>query len=431
MDIRQPAGPEAEDVQSVVISRAGKERMSARLQDGSVIRTEAAAERWKFAGRTTDELVLTNARVVMRSSVFFGTVHAAGGRIAGIDTGRSTVPTAADLEGDFLIPGLVDIHTDNLERHLEPRPGVAWPSFAALISHDRQIAAAGVTTVFNALCVGDQRRGHARRQDALEQALRATERAQAEGLLKSEHFLHLRCEASADEVVQTFERLVDDPSVRLVSLMDHTPGQRQWNNIAKWREFYLSSNISAGELDAIYERRSRQGAVIAAAARRDIARICRERGLILASHDDTTAAHVREAAANGVTISEFPTTAVAAQLARSANMRVVMGAPNVVLGGSHSGNVSARELITAGLVDGLASDYVPISLMQACLLLHEAMGLTMPAAVAKASAHPASMVGLDDRGEIAPGRRADLVWVKACDHTPAIRGVWREGRRVF
>jgi alpha-D-ribose 1-methylphosphonate 5-triphosphate diphosphatase len=255
------------------------------------------------------------------------------------------------------------------------------------------------------------------------------ERGQAEGLLKLEHFLHLRCEVSADEVVETFECLVDDPFVRLVSLMDHTPGQRQWTNIAKWRQNLLG-NVSSVELDTIYERRTNLGVEVAASARREVARICRERGLVLASHDDTTAEHIADAAADGATISEFPTTALAARLARSAGMHVVMGAPNVVLGGSHSGNVSARELAAEGLVDGLASDYVPVSLIHACLLFHQAMGMEMPAAVATVTAAPASMVGLDDRGEIAPGLRADLVWVKAYDPMPVVRGVWRAGRRV-
>ena len=152
---------------------------------------------------------------------------------------------------------------------------------------------------------------------------------------------------------------------------------------------------------------------------------------MLASHDDTTEEHIAEAAADGVTISEFPTTALAARLARSAGMQVVMGAPNVVLGGSHSGNVSARDLIAAGLVDGLASDYVPASLIQACLLLHDEMGVAMPAAVAAVTRKPAAMAGLADRGEIAPGLRADLVWVKAYEHMPVVQGVWRAGQRII
>ena len=255
-------------------------------------------------------------------------------------------------------------------------------------------------------------------------------RAQTDGMLKSEHFLHLRCEVSAAEVVETFEELVDHPWVRLVSLMDHTPGQRQWANIAKWRQFNSGGNISAAELDAIYRRRTTLGVEVAASARREVARICHERNLVVASHDDTTAEHIADAAADGATISEFPTTAFAARLARSAGMHVVMGAPNVVLGGSHSGNVSARELAAEGLVDGLASDYVPVSLIQACLLFHEAMGMAMPEAVAAVTAGPASMAGLGDRGEIAPGLRADLAWVRAYEHMPVVRGVWREGRRV-
>ncbi len=381
-------------------------------------------------GGCPHELVLTNARVVMREAMFRGTVHLVEGRIAGIDTRGSGITSAIDLDGDFLIPGLVDIHTDNLEKHLEPRPGVAWPGFAALVSHDRAMAAAGVTTVFNSLCVGDQRRGIARRLPALVESLAAMKRAQTDGMLKSEHFLHLRCEVSAAEVVETFEELVDHPWVRLVSLMDHTPGQRQWANIAKWRQFNSGGNISAVELDAIYQRRTTLEVEVAASARREVARICHERNLVVASHDDTTAEHIADAAADGATISEFPTTALAARLARSAGMHVVMGAPNVVLGGSHSGNVSARELAAEGLVDGLASDYVPVSLIQACLLFHEAMGMAMPEAVAAVTAGPASMAGLGDRGEIAPGLRADLVWVRAYEHMPVVRGVWREGRRV-
>ena len=209
--------------------------------------------------------------------------------------------------------------------------------------------------------------------------------------------------------------------------MDHTPGQRQWADIARWRQFHLGVNISAAELDAIYERRTNLGPEIAASARREVARMCRERNMVVASHDDTTAEHIADAAAVGATISEFPTTAVAARHGRAVGMHVVMGAPNVVLGGSHSGNVSARQLASEGLVDGLASDYVPGSLIQACLLFHEVMGMAMPKAVATVTAGPAAMTGLGDRGEIAVGLRADLAWIRAYDHMPVVRGVLARG----
>lgn len=432
--VQPDSGPAEERVRVLDTAALGQGRPRATGPGDASCAVSRAVARWRAPveeAATGRETVLTNARVVIRDSMFFGTVHVVGDSIAGMSTGRSSVSSAADLDGDFLIPGLVDIHTDNLEKHLEPRPGVAWPNFAALVSHDRQTATAGITTVFDSVCVGDQRRGRARRRESLLTSLQAMRRASADGLLKAEHFMHLRCEVSAEEVVDTFATLVDDPSVRLVSLMDHTPGQRQWRAIERWRQLHLLSNISAAELDAIYEWRTSRGAEIAASARCEIAGMCRARGLVLASHDDTTAEHIAEAAADGVTISEFPTTALAARGARSAGMQVVMGAPNIVLGGSHSGNVSARELVAAGLADGLASDYVPVSLIQACLLLHEEMGVAMPAAVASVSTKPAAMVGLADRGEIAPGLRADLVWVKAYEHMPVVRGVWRAGQRII
>ena len=344
-------------------------RQGASSGELSLARTKAATL-WSVSkeARRAGETVLTNARVVVRDSMFYGTVHVVGDRIAGVSTGRSALSSAADLEGDLLIPGLIDIHTDNLERHLEPRAGVAWPNFAALITHDHQIAAAGVTTVFDSLCIGDQRRGRARSREVLAQSLQALERAQADRLLKAElrappvRGLRGRCRRD----VRNTRR---DPFVRLVSVMDHTPGQRQWRDVERWRQFNLGK-IPAAELDEIYQRRTNLGAEIAASARRKVARVCRERELVLASHDDTTQQHVAEAVGNGVTI-EFPTTDVAARFARSLGMRVVMGAPNIVLGGSHCGNVSARELAAEALVDGLASDYVPVSLIQACLMLHE------------------------------------------------------------
>ena len=162
-----------------------------------------------------------------------------------------------------------------------------------------------------------------------------------------------------------------------------------------------------------------------------IAELAAGRGLALASHDDETPAHVDEAVSLGVSISEFPTTAGAAQAARSHGLSILMGAPNVVRGGSHSGNVGAADLAAAGLLDILASDYVPISMLHAvCLLAEAPVGLGLPGAMALVSANPAKAAGLDDRGRIAPGLRADLVRFRLIDGVPHIRAVWRAGKRV-
>ena len=152
--------------------------------------------------------------------------------------------------------------------------------------------------------------------------------------------------------------------------------------------------------------------------------------LPIASHDDTTAEHVAEAVADGIRIAEFPTTEEAARALHKAGIGVMMGAPNVVRGGSHSGNVSALDLAKEGLVDALSSDYAPFSLLHAAFLLHWKAGVNLPDAIATVTSAPARLAGLTDRGRLAEGLQADLVRVRLHDGVPAVREVWRKGRRV-
>jgi len=165
-----------------------------------------------------------------------------------------------------------------------------------------------------------------------------------------------------------------------------------------------------------------------------VAKICQERGISLASHDDTTEEHVNMAIESGVTLSEFPCTIDAAKLAHEHNLKVIAGAPNVVRGGSLAGNASALDFAKEGLLDILSSDYMPVSLAHAAFILNDKLGVTLPDAVAKASANVADALGFDDRGEIAPGKRADLVRVTLFENeagdVPVVREVWRQGIRI-
>lgn len=378
----------------------------------------------------SDETVLTNARIVTPSDVVLGTVAIRGGRIIRLDRGRSSLPAAQDLEGDLLLPGLVDVHTDNLEKHMMPRPGVRWSSRAALLAHDAQVAAAGITTVLDALCVGEVE--HADQRDQMFREGVAELRALApRGLLRAEHLLHLRCEISVEGMEASFALVADDPLVRMVSLMDHTPGVGQFADIEKYkRKNARDLGMTEAEAEAYIARRwamrvrvrePNRAVILAAVAGRDIA---------LASHDDRTVDEVADWAEAGIGISEFPVTAEAARAARHHGMGIVAGAPNVVRGGSHSGNVRAADLMREGLVDVLASDYVPAAMLNAAFLIHEKLHVPLPAAVATVTQRPALMVGLADRGAIAAGLRADLVQVHLADGHPLVRQVWREGRRI-
>ena len=375
------------------------------------------------------DLVLSNARVVAGGEVLRGSVSVREGRIASVDT-AGPAGAATDLDGDYLIPGLVELHTDNFERHMMPRPKVRWPELPALFGHDAEIAAAGITTVYDALGVGDID-PEAMRGQHMAPVLAAIEQAASQGLLRAEHRLHIRLELPAPNTRALFEPFVGHPRVGLISLMDHTPGQRQWTNIEQARVYYCGKK---GWSDAKFERSLAESKELqerhATPNRRYFVDYCRSAGIPLASHDDTVPEHVEQAHGEGVAISEFPTRVEAAQAARGKGMAIVMGAPNVVRGGSHSGNVAAVDLARRGLLDALSSDYVPASLLMAAFRLTADAGFSIPQALATVSLNPARAAGLTDRGEIAPGLRADLVQVRLIGDQPVVRAVWREGRRV-
>jgi alpha-D-ribose 1-methylphosphonate 5-triphosphate diphosphatase len=373
-------------------------------------------------------LVLTNARLVLHDQVLHGTVHIEAGRIANVQPGLSTLPCAQDLDGDYVLPGAVDLHTDNLERQVQPRPGARWPSRGALLAHDAHCAAAGITTVLDALCVGDLGFDQDRPRTCAEGVADITALAPT-GLLKADHFLHLRCELPAPGMPGLLAQFTGHALLRLVSLMDHTPGTGQYANLDRYSAMRLRDGEAeaaiAPRIAALQEQQRRHRPANRAALLEML------RGqTVLASHDDRTADEIAENLADGIMIAEFPVSAEAAAAARGCGQTVIAGAPNVVRGGSHTGNVAAIALLRAGLVDALASDYVPVSLVDAAFAAAAQADLPLPEAIRLITESPARMVGLEDRGRIAPGLRADLVRVRVHEGSPIIRQVWLAGERV-
>ena len=377
--------------------------------------------------RTSPDAVLTNARLALPDAIVEGSLAVESGRIAAVDQGRSSVAVAEDLGGDYLIPGLIELHTDHLESHLSPRPNVHWPPSSAVLAHDAQVCASGITTVFDAICLGVSEE----RQVFKDVSVLNVKEAKKKGLLRADHYIHLRCEVVHEEAVDFFAPYRDEPLLRMISLMDHTPGQRQWADIEKYKTYYgWRLNMNSAELDEMIRRRLDQQHDHAERNRKELFEMVANREIAFASHDDTEPSHVDEAAEIGITISEFPTTRSAAEAARRHDMAIIMGAPNVILGGSHSGNVAASELAKVGLLDALASDYVPSSLLQGAFELQNTAGFSLPQALAAVTANPARMVDFNDRGRLEPGLRADLVRVRVVDDLPQVVAVWREGLRV-
>ena len=384
---------------------------------------------------TTFPTIFHNARLVLSDEVIEGSLHCHGGHIQSVDQGSSAIAGALDLQGDYLIPGMVEVHTDNFERHLMPRPKVRWDDAPALLAHDAEIAAAGITTVLDALGVGEADPDSVRGSE-WDSVLECLTEFSKRGVLRAEHLLHVRCELPAPNTLELFAPFLGNPMVRMISLMDHTPGQRQWENIDHaWVYFSGKKGWSKEKFEERVAQSKEHQANYAKPHRTYLTAYCKQHQIALASHDDTTVAHVEEAFAEGATVCEFPTTVAAAQAAKARKMATIMGGPNVVRGGSHSGNVSAIELAKLGLVDILSSDYVPGSLLSAVVRLTETAGLTLPQAVALATRNPAQSIGMLDRGSIAQGMRADLVQVRMTTladgrHQPVVRGVWRDGVRV-
>ncbi len=378
----------------------------------------------------THETILTNAILVLGDSVVSGTIVLRGTEIADIQPTRSSAPGAVDMGGDYLIPGVVDVHTDNLERQVQPRTLARWPSRSAMVAHDAQCAAAGVTSVLDALCLGDLGFDKERVRTFKEGVVDLDALTEA-NLLKSEHFLHLRCEIPAIDTLELLEPVADHPRVRMISLMDHSPGVGQYANM----EFYRKMRRGSGMDDAYIERRIQelqdQRARLRDPNRRALLDRVRGCNIALASHDDRTEEEIAENAADGIRISEFPVSMVAAKAAKAAGMQVIAGAPNIVRGGSHSGNVNASDLVAAGAVDAFASDYVPPSLVEAAFQVAREARIGLSAAIAMVAEHPARMAGLTDRGRLEVGLRADVVRVRLHETLPIVRQVWSAGERVI
>ncbi|HBY7791145.1 TPA: alpha-D-ribose 1-methylphosphonate 5-triphosphate diphosphatase [Klebsiella aerogenes] len=378
-------------------------------------------------------MIINNVKLVLEDKTIDGSLEVQDGRIYAFAESQSRQPGALDGEGGWLLPGLIELHTDNLDKFFTPRPKVDWPAHSAMSSHDALMVASGITTVLDAVAIGDVRDGGDRLEN-LEKMINAVEETQKRGLNRAEHRLHLRCELPHHTTLPLFEKLVDREPVTLVSLMDHSPGQRQFANREKYREYYQGKyQLSSEQMQRFEEEQMALAAAWSQPNRQAIAAMCRERQIALASHDDATHEHVAESHQLGSVIAEFPTTLAAAQASRQHGMNVLMGAPNIVRGGSHSGNVAAHQLAASGLLDILSSDYYPASLLDAAFRIADSddNAFTLAQAVRLVSKHPAQALGLHDRGVIAEGKRADLVLAHRRGQHVHIDHVWRQGKRVF
>lgn len=368
--------------------------------------------------------VVTNGRVVTPDGVVRGGVRVEGDRIVAVGDVSRGDATTVDAEGQYVLPGLVDLHGDDIESHLHPRSGARMPTHTAVAAADRANLAAGVTTKFHAISF-EIDEAENRSPELGAEITRAVERADD---LLADHRIHARCEVTQQRCVESVESVLSAGDADLVSVMSHVPGKGQFRDREAFLRYYReSSDHTVAEAERLIEER---GDIELSTLRERVDRVvsaATDRGVPTASHDDEEPGEVERLSTAGVDISEYPITLETARRADEVGMAVAMGAPNLVRGESQWGNLRTETAIEAGVVDALVADYHPPSLLAAPFVdtgepLHER--------VARVTSGPADAVGLTDRGRIAPGARADLVVVDP-EPTPTVERALVAGRPVY
>ncbi|MEL6578817.1 MAG: alpha-D-ribose 1-methylphosphonate 5-triphosphate diphosphatase [Cyanobacteria bacterium J06621_12] len=377
------------------------------------------------------EKIYTNYRLLLPDEEILGTITIKEGRIADIQPG--VVSQGQNGAGAYLMPGLIELHTDNLEKCISPRPKVRFPLELAAINHDRDLISSGITTVCDAIAIGDVTpKEDSLRTNHYEAMIDTVAQGQTAGRFNADHLLHLRCELGYEHLYEIIEPYAEHPLLALISLMDHTPGQRQFVNIQKYKTYYMGKHgVPEAKMDQFIAMRLDNQRQHAVNNRQALVKLSQAKNISLASHDDATVEHVAEAIAEGVVLAEFPTTLDAAKEAHKNGLLVLMGAPNVVLGGSHSGNVSAMELVELDLVDLISSDYVPRSLLQSIFIISHQTNKPLYEVIKYITANPAKAIALDQEiGTLAIGKKADFLTVHRDQHIPMILEVHKQGKRV-
>jgi alpha-D-ribose 1-methylphosphonate 5-triphosphate diphosphatase len=389
-----------------------------------------APRRWRLHG----------GRVVTPDAVLDGAVVRVEGRHVASVEAVEAAPSEADevdvdLAGAYLLPGLIDVHADYIEHMAAPRPTAMLDFRFALREAERELITHGITTMFHSLALYgfDAFATNPVRRPGPTKALIDVVHASHRFEHVLHHRLHARLEIDDAGRVEELAGYLRAGKVHLLSFMDHTPGQGQYRDLEAFREAVKGyGTLDDAGVDALIAR-SRDRALLDADTLAALARVATEHGVAVASHDDDGEAKVDLAASFGTTISEFPITLDVARYARAKGLHTVAGAPNVLLGGSHSGNLSAEAAVLDGAVDVLCSDYYPAALLRAIFALHARHGGDLARFVRLATTNAAVATRIDhETGALVPGLRADLIAVHVLgDGSPAVTDAFAAGAPVY
>ncbi|WP_417324706.1 alpha-D-ribose 1-methylphosphonate 5-triphosphate diphosphatase [Halarcobacter sp.] len=370
------------------------------------------------------ETILRSKNVLINEEFIPADVVIKGEFIERIDKyGKNEV--AVDLGDKKIAPGIVDLHSDAIEKEIEPRPNATFPVELAVAELDKKLSMAGVTTMFHAIGFEE----NPKKKRSIDLAISQIEEINKanDKHLGVDNYVHARFELSCDEAVEPIKEVISKGMVKLVSLMDHSPGQGQFKSLESFKSYYGSYyDLNEEELQKVIDKKTNKNEDKI----NDLIAYTKEHNLTLLSHDDDCIEKLDGLLDLGVQISEFPLDLEVAKYAVSKGIATGMGAPNIVRGGSQSGNIAAIDLVKEGVCKYLCSDYHPTSMLQAVYRMKEDANLDIAKGFSMVTSTPARYANLEDRGEIKEGKRADIIVVDDT-HIPKVVLTLKDGDSIY
>jgi len=399
------------------------------------ILTEKSASGTSCREASIPDIVFENVDIITEDSLIEkGSLYISEGKIKQIDSGYiSSSAIRKDCSGYTIMPGLIDLHSDALEKHIEPRPGSVFPMKPSICDFDKMLVAYGITSMFYCVAfVHNDRDNRSLRDDS--HAYQIIEALTDESLnLKCRPYIHLRYDTLHFDCIPGIRSIIEQDKVNMLSFMDHTPGQGQFQDLEKYKKYTAKTfNINTDDLEERIRNQTERRNSIDHNKLREIADLCLSKNIALASHDDDSTQKIEWAKSMGISISEFPISLEVLKEASQNGLMTMVGAPNVLLGRSHSNNLSALEALRSGQVDIICSDYSPLSLFHSMFVIEKELGLSLQEIAKYVTINPAKAVGIDEnQGSIKSGKDADLIFIDRNQAIPRIMNTFVKGQEVY
>ncbi|MCX7858255.1 MAG: alpha-D-ribose 1-methylphosphonate 5-triphosphate diphosphatase [Deltaproteobacteria bacterium] len=383
---------------------------------------------------SNDKVFITNAHIVLEDSVLYNSsLLIEHGRIADIECTNVSGTKTINANKAFVLPGFVDLHCDAIEKEIEVRPGVLMPLDIAIIELDKKVAMAGITTIFHSISFAesDTKSAVLRTVKYADQLIKTIREFSPKLLVDTR--IHLRYEITCSEALCVIEELLKNHCVDLLSIMDHTPGQGQFKTFEQFFKYYgkhFRENMQ--NINEVMRNKIEKKLSLGLENAKKVTEICKAYNVALASHDDDSKEKIDFVYECGASISEFPMSLEAAKYAKERGLMIIVGAPNILRGESHNGNLSAIELIKLNLADIISSDYMPGSLIYAFWKLYKSGLMSINNISKMFSLNPAKAIKLDrELGKIEKGFRANLILLDLDDEYPRVIKTIVDGTEVY